>query len=486
MPDAMVPEKGPKAASSDSGTTHSNSRQYRHKICMVSDFFYPRLGGVEMHLWSLSQNLLRLGHKVIVVTHAYNDRKGIRFMTNGLKVYYMPLPFIEDIIPFLRNSTDQLSMPTFQAWLPLFRNILIREDINIVHAHQCVSALTHASLMHAQSMGYHTVYTDHSLFGLNDFAGIHLNKILKFTLTAVDYSICVSHTCRENLVLRASLDPKRVAVIPNAVDTNKFVPDMRVRNRIGSNTINIVVISRLVYRKGIDLLVDIIPKVCEQDSRVNFIIGGDGPKRLLLEEMIEKYELYQRVELLGQVPHVNVREVLVKGHMFLNCSLTESFCIAILEAASCGLYIVSTAVGGIPEILPNDMVSFAERTSSSSLIKAVLNSLNNVDKINPLEHHKRVKKMYHWRHVAERTSKLYDSLKKRRPLYFYERIVAMLKTGHFFGLITIVIVALDMILLELIKWIDPRADIELATDFPCKLYARNLKQIHIEDKMRKN
>ena len=65
---------------------------------------------------------------------------------------------IEDIILF-RNSTDQLSMPTFQAWLPLFRNILIREDINIVHAHQCVSALTHASLMHAQSMGYHTVYT---------------------------------------------------------------------------------------------------------------------------------------------------------------------------------------------------------------------------------------------------------------------------------------------------------------------------------------
>ena len=53
-----------------------------------------------MYLWSLSQNLLRLGHKVIVVTHAYNDRKGIRFMTNSLKVYYMPLPFIEDIIPF--------------------------------------------------------------------------------------------------------------------------------------------------------------------------------------------------------------------------------------------------------------------------------------------------------------------------------------------------------------------------------------------------
>lgn len=53
---------------------------------MVCDFFYPRLGGVEMHIWSLSQCLLRRGHRVVVVTHAYDNRKGVRYMTNGLKV----------------------------------------------------------------------------------------------------------------------------------------------------------------------------------------------------------------------------------------------------------------------------------------------------------------------------------------------------------------------------------------------------------------
>jgi phosphatidylinositol N-acetylglucosaminyltransferase subunit A len=42
--------------------------------------------------------------------------------------------------------------------------------------------------------------------------------------------------------------------------------------------------------------------------------------------------------------------VLVRGHIFLNCSLTESFCIAILEAACCGLFVVSTRVGGVPEV----------------------------------------------------------------------------------------------------------------------------------------
>ena len=53
---------------------------------MVSDFFYPNLGGVESHIFILSQCLLKLGHKVIVVTHSYGNRVGIRYMTNGLKV----------------------------------------------------------------------------------------------------------------------------------------------------------------------------------------------------------------------------------------------------------------------------------------------------------------------------------------------------------------------------------------------------------------
>ena len=52
--------------------------------------------------------------------------------------------------------------------------------------------------------------------------------------------------------------------------------------------------------------------------------------------------------------------MLVRGHLFLNTSLTEAFCIAILEAASCGLLVVSTCVGGVPEVLPTDMLLLAE------------------------------------------------------------------------------------------------------------------------------
>lgn len=51
--------------------------------------------------------------------------------------------------------------------------------------------------------------------------------------------------------------------------------------------------------------------------------------------------------------------MLVRGSIFLNTSLTEAFGIAILEAACAGLYVVSTRVGGVPEVLPKDLISFA-------------------------------------------------------------------------------------------------------------------------------
>lgn len=52
--------------------------------------------------------------------------------------------------------------------------------------------------------------------------------------------------------------------------------------------------------------------------KVRFIIGGDGAKRVRLEEMREKHSLQDRVEMLGAVPHAQVRSVLISGHIFLN------------------------------------------------------------------------------------------------------------------------------------------------------------------------
>ena len=64
-------------------------------------------------------------------------------------------------------------------------------------------------------VGIPAVFTDHSLFGFGDTSSILTNKLLKFTLSDVNHCICVSHTSRENTVLRAGILPNSVSVIPN-------------------------------------------------------------------------------------------------------------------------------------------------------------------------------------------------------------------------------------------------------------------------------
>lgn len=69
------------------------------------------------------------------------------------------------------------------------------------------------------------VFTDHSLFGFADLSAVVTNKLLEITLSTVNHCICVSHTGKENTVLRAKVPKEKVSVIPNAVDTAYFTPD---------------------------------------------------------------------------------------------------------------------------------------------------------------------------------------------------------------------------------------------------------------------
>jgi len=135
---------------SERTVTHPSSSSgpsRKHSICMVSDFFYPNMGGVESHIYQLSQCLIEKGHKVVVATHAYGHRKGVRYLTNGLKVYHLPLQVMY----------NQSTATTCFHSLPLLRCVFVREGITVVHAHSSFSAMAHDALFHAKTMGLNTV-----------------------------------------------------------------------------------------------------------------------------------------------------------------------------------------------------------------------------------------------------------------------------------------------------------------------------------------
>ncbi|KAJ7636914.1 transferase [Roridomyces roridus] len=426
-------------------------------IAMVTDFFHPAVGGVENHVYMLSAYLIRRGHKVIVITHSHSpDRVGVRWLAPSLKVYYIPF------VPIASSAT----LPDFFTFLPYLRTILIREHIHLIHAHASLSALGHEAILHSHLLGVRTVFTDHSLFGFDDAASILTNKLLAATLKNIDAVICVSHTGRENTVLRGELFEnydgettlrKSVYVIPNTLVPERFEPDPPKP----SDTITIVVLSRLAYRKGIDLLVATAPRICAKFPNVRLVIGGDGPKLIDLLQMRENHLLQDRIELLGPIRQNDVRSVLTKGSIYLNTSLTESFGIAILEAACAGLYVVSTRVGGVPEILPEDMISFAN-PNADDVFRAVEEAVQIVSegRHDPFRAHERVKAFYDWDQVAERTENVYDDVIKSPQMELWERIQRTMQLGRFAGPIYTIMLIVDCLFFLFLEWLMPREDMD--------------------------
>eukprot|EP00004_Rigifila_ramosa_P018377 TRINITY_DN4564_c0_g1_i2.p1 TRINITY_DN4564_c0_g1~~TRINITY_DN4564_c0_g1_i2.p1 ORF type:complete len:448 (-),score=121.24 TRINITY_DN4564_c0_g1_i2:47-1342(-) len=411
------------------------------------------MGGVEMHIYSLGVCLLQRGHKVVVVTHSYGTRTGVRYLHPGLKVYYIPL----------RDVYQQTTFPTVVSNIGLYHSIFVREQIELVHAHQAFSTLSHEMIFVSNVVGLPTVFTDHSLFGFADASSILMNKILKLTLAGTRHAICVSHTGKENTVLRGAFDPYRVSVIPNAADSSVFFPNPGARD---PSRVTVVVVSRLAYRKGIDLLVSVIPRLCQMFPTLHFIIGGDGPMRINLEEMRERHNLHERVEMLGALHHTEVQPVLTRGDIFLNSSLTEAFCTAVLEAASCGLVVVSTCVGGVPEVLPDDMVHLA-RPEPNDMVGAVCAAIERVqtNRVDPSTFHSRLKQMYSWANVAERTERVYTHVLQSPQPSLLDKLHCYSNCGPFAGKLFCCMFAFVWLVWKLLQLLDD-SHTDICPEFP--------------------
>ena len=301
-----------------------------------------------------------------------------------------------------------------------------------------------------------------------------------------------------------------VSVIPNAVVAESFEPlssnssnknassqGARAipRQHFGPNdVITIVVISRLFYNKGTDLLISAIPRILAHDPNVRFIIAGSGPKGIDLEQMLERRVLQDRVEMLGPVRHEEVRDVMVRGQIYLHPSLTEAFGTVIVEAASCGLYVVCTRVGGIPEVLPPHMTTFA-KPEEDDLVLATQKAIAafRANKVRTEKFHDQVKMMYSWTNVAERTERVYDGITgvlSEEEFYgdtsgggwsatrgragvqsfaLIDRLKRYYGCGEWAGKLFCMCVIIDYLLFQFLEMWAPRSNIDIAKNWPKKV-----------------
>lgn len=121
---------------------------------MTTDFFYPSIGGVESHVYNISYCLAQMGHHVVILTKQDLSQGacGIRYISKNIKVYYLPTKTMDRVMwancpNFLLNMT--------------FRNIMVRERIDLVHGHAQASNLWIVLTFMANFLNIPVVLTQH-------------------------------------------------------------------------------------------------------------------------------------------------------------------------------------------------------------------------------------------------------------------------------------------------------------------------------------
>lgn len=134
-------------------------------------------------------------------------------------------------------------------------------------------------------------------------------------------------------------------------------------------------------------------------------------------------------------------------------------------------------VGGVPEVLPPHLIKLCE-PNPKDLIEKIIEAMPLVKTSDPYKIHEEVRGMYTWDDVAERTEKVYDRitrmengllidrLKKYKYMHFKNLISRYYGCGTWAGKLFCMIVAFDFLLWLLLDWFWPKADIEIAPDFP--------------------
>jgi glycosyltransferase involved in cell wall biosynthesis len=198
-----------------------------------------------------------------------------------------------------------------------------------------------------------------------------------------DQVFSVSDSLKQHVV-SLGVEPDKIEIIGNGVDTEKFFPVGReeAREQLGlpADAVVLVTVGALVERKGFHRVIDVLPSLLPRFPRLKYlIVGGPGPEgdwSDLLRQKVREMGLEEVVVFLGPKPSEEVRIPLSAADLFVLATGNEGWANVFLEAMACGLPVVTTRVGGNQEVVSSeDLGQLVPFGDSAALQQALIDSL---------------------------------------------------------------------------------------------------------------
>jgi glycosyltransferase involved in cell wall biosynthesis len=330
-------------------------------ICFVSPEYYPISGGTGAYVNYLSRELQKLGHSVHVITRS--SEKAARTVEEGNTIYIRcagnPL---RKFIGFARSTSKKLielnkisPFDVVHANLPLVPNFAVSEELKT--ALVCTVHSTWKGEAEAiKSEGFRKLNLNEKfMLEFNAFLRSSEKKLMK----RADALIAVSQYTKKELTEFYSTSEEKIHVIYNGVDVEKFKPPIRskadLRRELGLATDRrmILFVGRLYSRKGLPTLLQAARTVAKDFQKAQFVVSGGGFKQNeeKLRKLARQHGIEDKVSFVGYFPDEKLPDLYAAADIFVLPAMYENFPFAILEAQSTGLPVVSTRVGGIPELI---------------------------------------------------------------------------------------------------------------------------------------
>lgn len=334
------------------------------KIGIVTEYYYPLLGGISENVHNTRTRLEKLGHEVKVITSAHGgSRPGPH--AGGARAERGVIRIGRSVPVYSNGSFAHMTLGL--GLKGRLRSIFDEERFDLLHLHSPM--VPTLPLMALHGSGTPLVGTFHTYFEGSPIYSA-LNGRLQRAVDRLDGQIAVSGTCVEALGRYFKLNAR---VIPNGVDMDEFNPAVAPLEKYADGRSNLLFLSRFDPRNGLHLMLEAFELVKAEFPEVRLIIVGDGPLRRYYRRFVPKRHAGD-IHFEGRVRDARARYY-ASCDVFCSPVMKASFGVTLLEAMAAGKPIVATENRGYRELLDPDVGILTPPGDPAAFARAILTLL---------------------------------------------------------------------------------------------------------------